>query len=307
MFLSRFFSKKPAPVVEPVPGYHVFTKEFDEIISGSDLAKLLQHSTDGAALAFEAAVEEFNQWLEREGGEIRTWASPLAGKLVANYPLSEREGIIVTFLIDHSGSMRGQNMMSALVAVNHASSLLGQVGIQTEILGFTTRSWKGGASRAKWIASGKPSRPGRLCDLRHIIYKSAGQPAAACESLEYALHLDVLKENIDGEALEWAASRLTSEQGSRRAICIVSDGAPVDDSTLVSNQNPRFLIDHLLETENKVRQQGIELGHLLLEQANYREFELFEVGYSPEVASKGLIKLIARMFFPKELEQLTER
>jgi cobaltochelatase CobT len=310
---DRFFQRAPAvpPVSQaetamPQP-YSVFTREFDEVISSRYLAEALNNSADRPNLRFDYAVQDFGRRFQHERLEIYEWALPLVRRLTSTHSAAGREKMVVTFLIDHSGSMRGLRMISAMVAIETAVSILSQCGIKTEILGFTTRSWKGGESRKKWRKAGSPPNPGRLCDLRHIIYKEAAKHAIAYGEFHFALHPDLPKKNIDGEALEWAVSRLPADQWNSRAVCFVSDGAPVDDSTLLFNRDQNLLINHLLDTEAQLRGQGVRIGHLLLAgDVNYRDFTLSEIAYEPETAGKGLINIVTRMLFPDEDFALTD-
>ncbi|MCH8038234.1 MAG: cobaltochelatase subunit CobT, partial [Proteobacteria bacterium] len=174
---------------------------------------------------------------------------------------------VVTLLIDNSGSMRGRPIAVAAMSADILARTLERCGVKVEILGFTTRMWKGGQSRERWIAAGKPPNPGRLNDLRHIIYKPADAPwRRARKSLGLMLREGILKENIDGEALLWAHDRLIGRSEQRRILMIISDGAPVDDSTLSVNPG-NYLERHLreviryIETRSPVELIAIGIGH----------------------------------------------
>ena len=286
--------------IPPQP-YTVFTREFDEIITSDDIKDILGPSRDRVNVRFEVATENFSKRFQHERLEIYESSLPLVRKLIARYSQAEREKMVVTFLIDHSGSMRGLKMISALVAVECAISILDQCNIKTEILGFTTAGWQGGRSRKKWQRARSPANPGRLCDLRHVIYKSVDQDLGWHRNLIFALHPDLPKENIDGEALEWAVSRLDKEQWERRAVCFLSDGAPVDDSTLQENLDQRLLVNHLLEAEQAALKDGVDVGYLLLtSKPGYRAFRLSEIGLEPEAAGRGLINLVEKILLPSE-------
>ncbi len=197
-------------------------------------------------------------------------------RIVANpvYPLSykrEKEtafrDTVVTLLIDNSGSMRGRPITVAAMSADILARTLERCGVKVEILGFTTRAWKGGQSRERWIAAGKPANPGRLNDLRHIIYKSADEPwRRARKSLGLMLREGILKENIDGEALLWAHERLVGRPEQRKILMVISDGAPVDDSTLSVNPG-NYLERHLreviarIEKTSPVELTAIGIGH----------------------------------------------
>ena len=174
---------------------------------------------------------------------------------------------MVTLLIDNSGSMRGRPITVAAMSADILARTLERCGVKVEILGFTTRAWKGGQSREKWIAGGKPANPGRLNDLRHIIYKAADAPwRRARKNLGLMLREGILKENIDGEALLWAHNRLLARPEQRRILMVISDGAPVDDSTLSVNPG-NYLERHLrevidwIETRSPVELIAIGIGH----------------------------------------------
>ncbi|MGE0737445.1 MAG: cobaltochelatase subunit CobT, partial [Alphaproteobacteria bacterium] len=174
---------------------------------------------------------------------------------------------VVTMLIDNSGSMRGRPISVAAMSADILARTLERCSVKVEILGFTTRAWKGGLSREKWLADGKPAKPGRLNDLRHIVYKAADAPwRRARKNLGLMLREGILKENIDGEALLWAHSRLLARAEQRRVLMVISDGAPVDDSTLSVNPG-NYLERHLreviewIETASPVQLLAIGIGH----------------------------------------------
>ncbi|HTO30311.1 MAG TPA: CobT protein [Pararhizobium sp.] len=164
--------------------------------------------------------------------------------------------------------MRGQSIIMAAAAADIAQNFLRQLGCKVEILGFTTSSWRGGKSRIRWERSGEMEKPGRLCDLLHIVYRSAADTRIS--SLNYGLknmlRPDLLKENVDGEALEWASERLFKRDETSKLLLVLSDGAPVDDSTLKAN-GPYYLIRHLaqvisrLESDERIHLMAIGLGH----------------------------------------------
>jgi cobaltochelatase CobT len=174
---------------------------------------------------------------------------------------------VVTLLLDNSGSMRGRPIMVAACCADILARTLERCGVKVEILGFTTKAWKGGQSREEWLAAGKPPAPGRLNDLRHIVYKKADAPwRRSKNSLALMMREGLLKENIDGEALAWAHSRLAIRPEQRRILMMISDGAPVDDSTLSVNtgsyleQHLRQVI-HEIENRSSVELIAIGIGH----------------------------------------------
>jgi cobaltochelatase CobT len=174
---------------------------------------------------------------------------------------------VVTLLIDNSGSMRGRPITIAAMSADILARTLERCGVKVEILGFTTSQWKGGQTRKQWLDSGKPAHPGRLNDLRHIVYKSADTPwRRARKNLGLMLREGILKENIDGEALAWAHSRILGRPEARKIMMVVSDGAPVDDSTLSVNTG-NYLEKHLrdviafIEVRSPVQLLAIGIGH----------------------------------------------
>lgn len=217
--------------------YRIFTRRFDKVVSANELP---------SRTAPERAWSRFMD----DTLELRTaWeleANRQAELLRSVVPPNAVSDTLVTLLVDHSGSMRGQRMMVAAAAVDVARAFLVHLGASVEVLGFTTRSWKGGWSRRLWRWTGRRKKPGRLCDLLHIIYTDAAdqRPGSGTRSLVHMLDPQMLKENVDGEAILWAADRQDTHPHRHKVIVVVSDGAPVDDSTLHEN-GPTFLIDHL--------------------------------------------------------------
>jgi cobaltochelatase CobT len=174
---------------------------------------------------------------------------------------------VVTLLLDNSGSMRGRPIMVAALCADILTRTLERCGVKVEVLGFTTRTWKGGQSREDWLKAGKPANPGRLNDIRHIIYKAADAPwRRSKKNLGLMMREGLLKENIDGEALLWAHERLLGRPEQRRILMVISDGAPVDDSTLSANTG-NYLEKHLrdaielIEGRSPVELIAIGIGH----------------------------------------------
>ena len=180
---------------------------------------------------------------------------------------TEFRDTVVTLLLDNSGSMRGRPITVAATCADILARTLERCGVKVEILGFTTRAWKGGQSREAWLQAGKPANPGRLNDLRHIVYKAADAPwRRSRRNLGLMMREGLLKENIDGEALSWAHSRLIVRPEQRKVLMMISDGAPVDDSTLSVNpgnyleRHLRYVIDEI-ETRSPVELLAIGIGH----------------------------------------------
>jgi cobaltochelatase CobT len=180
---------------------------------------------------------------------------------------TEFRDTVVTLLLDNSGSMRGRPITVAATCADILARTLERCGVKVEILGFTTRAWKGGQSRETWLQAGKPPNPGRLNDLRHIVYKAADAPwRRSRRNLGLMMREGLLKENIDGEALAWAYSRLAARPEQRKILMMISDGAPVDDSTLSVNpgnyleRHLRYVIEEI-ETRSSVELIAIGIGH----------------------------------------------
>ena len=272
--------------------YKIFTNIYDEIINATELCEAdelfrLRKTLDKQLETLQGAVSRLANKLQRklQARQNRTWEFDLeegmldAAKLarVVSQPLSplsykiEKEmnfkDTIVTLLIDNSGSMRGRPITIAAISADILARTLERCGVKVEILGFTTKAWKGGQSREKWINEGKQNHPGRLNDLRHIIYKSADAPwRRSKNSLGLMLREGILKENIDGEALIWAHERLIGRHEDRKIIMVISDGAPVDDTTLSTNSG-NYLEQHLknvisyIENKSPVELMAIGIGH----------------------------------------------
>ncbi|UJW75157.1 cobaltochelatase subunit CobT [Rhizobium sp. SL42] len=272
--------------------YKIFTEEFDEEITAEELcdeAELdrLRAFLDKQLAHLQGAVGRLANRLQRRlmAQQNRSWEFDLEEgyldparlvRLVIDpmQPLSFKKekdtkfrDTVVTLVIDNSGSMRGRPITVAATCADILARTLERCGVKVEILGFTTKAWKGGQSREKWLAGGKPPTPGRLNDLRHIIYKSADAPwRRARRNLGLMMREGLLKENIDGEALMWAHNRLMARREQRKIMMMISDGAPVDDSTLSVNPG-NYLERHLravieqIETRSPVELLAIGIGH----------------------------------------------
>ena len=209
----------------------------------------------------------FNAAYARAHGHPGIVANPMHALSFKKEKETNFRDTVVSLLIDNSGSMRGRPITVAAMSADILARTLERCGVKVEILGFTTRAWKGGQSREQWLAAGKPANPGRLNDLRHIIYKPADAPwRRARKNLGLMLREGILKENIDGEALLWAHNRLLPRPEERKIMMVISDGAPVDDSTLSVNPG-NYLERHLrdvidwIETRSPVELVAIGIGH----------------------------------------------
>ena len=282
----------PPPHSEADPHYNVYDDAHDEEIKAEELAEpaeleRLRAYLDQQLEPLKGAVSRLANKLQRrlQAQQNRSWEFDLeegildAGRLarvVANptTPLSfkiekdtEFRDTVVTLLLDNSGSMRGRPISIAAITADVLARTLERVDVKVEILGFTTRAWKGGLAREKWLADNRPQSPGRLNDLRHIIYKSADAPMRRTRmNLGLMMKEGLLKENIDGEALEWAHRRLCARPEARKILMVISDGAPVDDSTLSVNP-ANYLEKHLrdviamVEKRKRVELLAIGIGH----------------------------------------------
>jgi cobaltochelatase CobT len=283
---------RPPADLPPQFDYKVWTSRFDEVIEAGELCDedelgRLRAYLDQQLVHLQGAVAKLANRLQRRlmAQQSRSWdfdqeeglldAARLA-RVVVNPGQSlsykiERDtdfrDTVVTLLIDNSGSMRGRPISIAAISADILARTLERVGVKTEILGFTTRAWKGGQSREDWLAAGRPPLPGRLNDLRHIVYKPADMPwRRARRNLGLMMREGLLKENIDGEALMWAHSRIIARPEERKILMVISDGAPVDDSTLSVN-NGAYLERHLrqvigwIEGRSPVELVAIGIGH----------------------------------------------
>ncbi|HEY2538571.1 MAG TPA: cobaltochelatase subunit CobT, partial [Stellaceae bacterium] len=272
--------------------YRAFATAFDEIIEAHELCdpdelSRLRQLLDQQLSHLQSVIARLANRLQRRllAKQTRSWEFDLdeglldaarLSRVVANpvLPLAYKQeqetefrDTVVTLLIDNSGSMRGRPITVAAMSADVLARTLERCAVKVEILGFTTRAWKGGQSRERWIAAGKPANPGRLNDLRHIVYKDADMPwRRARRNLGLMLREGILKENIDGEALAWAHNRLRERPEQRRILMVISDGAPVDDSTLSVNPG-NYLEKHLrevirdIERLKEVELTAIGIGH----------------------------------------------
>jgi cobaltochelatase CobT len=284
--------RREVPQIDDSTLYRAYTKQFDEEVSADDLCdpeelSRLRQQLDQQLSHLQGVVSKLANRLQRRllAQQQRAWEFDLEeglldvarlARVVANpmHSLSykrEREAdfrdTVVTLLIDNSGSMRGRPITVAAMCSDILARTLERCGVKVEILGFTTRAWKGGQSRERWVQEGKPRNPGRLNDLRHVVYKAADAPwRRARKNLGLMLREGLLKENIDGEALDWAYRRLLTRSEHRRILMVISDGAPVDDSTLSVNPG-NYLERHLrkvihdIEGRDIVELIAIGIGH----------------------------------------------
>ncbi|WP_019052175.1 cobaltochelatase subunit CobT [Sphingobium xenophagum] len=283
---------RPTSDLPPGFDYKAYTLKHDEIVTAEELCDedeliRLRGFLDQQLVSLQGAVTKLANRLQRRlmAQQSRSWdfdqdegmldAARLARVIIdptrsLTYKIerdTEFRDTVVTLLIDNSGSMRGRPISIAAISADIMARTLERCGVKTEILGFTTRAWKGGQAREEWLAAGRPPMPGRLNDLRHIVYKKADEPwRRARKNLGLMMREGLLKENIDGEALLWAHGRLIARNEERRILMVISDGAPVDDSTLSVNSGT-YLERHLrqvidwIENRSPVQLVAIGIGH----------------------------------------------
>lgn len=286
--------QKPARF-DPDQPYRVYTQDYDIEVKADDLDAVLASLPDRRwAERFPVTDPAPLYDLEKDLAARRT-------RIAASRPQDSSAlgtaDAVVSLLIDHSGSMRGQPMLFAARAALVASDLLEDLGAKHEVLGFTTARWKGGRSREKWLNDRQPAYPGRLNDLLHVVYCSAGEKLST-QRCAKMLWPDLIKENIDGEAIEWAASRLRRREESQKCLIVLSDGAPVDDSTLLANGD-RYLDHHLRHVISEIEQAGdIRLAAIGI---SHRVEQYYKHGIaisSPAELEDTLVQLINRLLRP---------
>lgn len=290
-------SETPGASVQDASGaaaakYHIYTTEFDEVVTPLDMCgvtelRRLRERLDEHVGDLQSSIGRFANRLQRHllAHQNRSWnfdqeegvldtarltrvvTDPMQPLSFKQEKESKFRDTVVTLLIDNSGSMHGRSIVVAASCADVLAHTLERCGVSVEVLGFTTRAWKGGQARNKWVIAGQPNHPGRLNDLRHIIYKSADTPwRRGRNNLGLMLRKGLLKENIDGEALSWAYQRVMGRPERRKILMVISDGAPIDDSTLSANPG-KFLERHLQETikqvegDPNVELTAIGIGH----------------------------------------------
>ncbi|HEY0115444.1 MAG TPA: hypothetical protein VGB54_06960 [Allosphingosinicella sp.] len=284
-------------ISSPAPGYRPYTTEFDREVEAGALHTVL----GGLSAEQEAALDE--AWTTLETGllawrtKLHLAAAEASSRVRARLDEEERASTVLSLLLDQSGSMRGQKMLYAAAAVDVAREFLVTLKVRCEVLGFTTSRWRGGRSRMKWKWRLRPKSPGRLNDLLHIIYTDADDLRAStgAHSFRSMLRPDMPKENIDGEAVVWASRRLKMRAERRKLLVVLSDGAPVDDSTLAAN-GPTLLLDHLRTVVETLQDEAVvelaALGIGFEAQDFYRERDFVE---PPEELGFKLMELLERL------------
>lgn len=271
--LKRLFGNTKAPpenrsplapeYEQPAPklSYRVYTREFDLELSADDIPPPYPRRYRKGP----PAPQELAYLLEHIHTEPAFQARAKASWAAWRDVLQVDSGVLITLLVDHSGSMRGQKSRQALTVIEAISTVLDGINANYEVLGFTTSTWHGGSSRGRWLRAGGNPLPGRLCDLLHIVYKSVnGCDENWRRGLSTLLDDDKLKENVDGEALLWAHARAQAFRPNRWLCIVISDGAPVDDSTLMYNE-PDILTHHLDEVVGGfIQRPDVQLGAVIL-------------------------------------------
>ena len=286
--------RSPVPL-DPNKPYQVFCRDFDVEVEADRLDEVL-------GLDRNSMSEERLAKIGDDLATLRVRHDPAAKETAARIRSANSQDIlkdtVVSLLMDHSGSMRGPGMLLAARVVVTASDLLDDLGVQQEVLGFTTVRWKGGRSREKWLQSGRPPYPGRLNEVLHLIYCSAGQRPFG---RHYATmqREELLKENLDGEALAWAASRLRRCGESRKCLVVLSDGAPVDDLTLEEN-GAEYLENHLRSViEDITRTSDIQLAAIGIDHhRSYYEVSRYykrSLTVTPDNLSEAVLALIEEL------------
>jgi len=303
--------------------YHVFTREFDEVIRPLDLCESeeldrLRQMLDTHVGDLQRSIGRFANRLQRVlmAQQQRSWdfdldeglldsarltrvmTDPMSPLMFKQEQDTDFRDTVITLLLDNSGSMHGRSIRVAAVCADILSSTLERCGVRVEVLGFTTGAWKGGQARERWVNAGYPPNPGRLNDLRHIVYKSADSPwRQSRRNLGLMMRKGLLKENIDGEALLWAHSRLLQRPEQRKILMMISDGAPIDDSTLSTNPG-RFLEKHLrhvielVERQKEVELVAIGIGHDV-RQYYSRATTIHDVSQLADVMTSQLVEMFA--------------
>lgn len=233
--------------------YHPYTTKFDIEIDANYLDQVLGPLTATNAKAVDDAWDVVQTGLLAWRTQLHLIAAEADARIRSYLNIEQLTDTVVTLLFDQSGSMRGQKMLFSAATADIVQEFLLTLGVSCEVLGFTTSRWKGGRSRKRWNWRFRPRNPGRLNDLLHIIYRNGSDNRASTGGWAYRqmLRHDLTKENIDGEAIQWAANRLTNHPAKKKILIVLSDGSPVDDSTLLEN-GPTYLADHLQEVVHNI-------------------------------------------------------
>jgi cobaltochelatase CobT len=295
--LNFLFGQKASPKID---GYTVFTRRYDRTIPAEKLDSAIGVLGSSSEHALDLAWQEYRDGLAGWKAKATLKVLELAQVLRDQLTEVQRKDTLLTILVDQSGSMRGPKMLMTAMASDLLQATLTGLGVNCEVLGFTTIGWHGGRSRRRWKWMGRPGNPGRLCDLLHVVYKDAADKRANTDGWQFRqmLRPDLPKENIDGEAIEWAVSRMRSHPGSHKVLLVISDGAPVDDSTILAN-DVEYLPRHLKLVLRDIEGSGdIKVCALGLAHDVEQYYSLWEKAEVPEDLPVGIIALCSRMLLP---------
>lgn len=306
-FLSSILPLSGGGPAEPPP-YSVYTRDFDRTVEASQLDDIIGPLPRKHRKAHEEAWDAFSNALEGWRTKANLLALESSGRIRAALDDEDRADTIITLLIDQSGSMRGQKMLMAAATADVSQQFVALLGCKVEVLGFTTSSWRGGFSRQRWNRRFRPRNPGRLCDLLHIVYRWSGNARASTGSWDFKpmLRPDLPKENVDGEAIEWAAMRLRAHPEHRKILLVLSDGAPVDDSTLAAN-DLGILRRHLVDVIAEIEENGdIEIAAIGIEHEIEDFYPTSATVNTPNDLGPATIEMIERMLIGKKEKAVAE-
>ena len=277
------------------PEYRVYTTKFDREVRANDIDSVLGPLSRGNRKAIEEARQTLQMRLLPWKMDLEITASEAAARVRSALGDAERADATVSILIDHSGSMRGQNILYTAATMEVVEAFLRSLGIAHEILGFTTTQWRGGRSRKRWKWRFRPKNPGRLNDILHIVYRSPNGRDISRGHLGAMLRPDLLKENIDGEAILWAERRLLALPQRRKHLIVLSDGAPVDDSTLLANGKD-YLWDHLRDVIERIQGASeVQLAAVLIGNEARPRYPVFDQIDAASDLGDALLSLIERV------------
>jgi cobaltochelatase CobT len=285
---------------EASPGYHAYTQEFDVVTDAANLDAVIGAPTSEDAALLRQASQEFETGLLPWKTRHHILAAERSVRLRETLSTEQRASTVVSLLFDQSGSMRGQKILFAAASADLCQEFLTSLGIRTEVLGFTTVRWRGGKSRMRWINRLRPRNPGRLNDLLHVIYRSADDDRVSTggPAIRQMLRPDLTKENIDGEAINWAIGRLRVRPEPRKLLIVISDGAPVDDSTLHEN-GLHYLHDHLIQVIGSMQESSdIELGAVGLGFDVSRLYARSAFAEGPDMLGGVMVEFLEAMLVP---------
>lgn len=281
------------------PEYRVYTTKFDVEVRASDIGSVLSPLGADEQAALDEAKRVLQMRLLPWKTNLEITASETAARVRSVLGEAERADTVVSILIDHSGSMRGQKILYTAATIEVVQDFLERLGIPHEVLGFTTVRWRGGLSRRRWKWRLRPQNPGRLNDILHIVYRSPNGKGISSWHRGEMLRPDLLKENIDGEAILWAEQRLLALPQRRKHLIVLSDGAPVDDSTLYAN-GKGYLSDHLREVIERVHKSGeVQLAAVVIGHEAEPLYPVFDQVDAPSDLGEALLSLMERVLISK--------